>query len=523
MHEETLGRVYQKQMAKLKIFARGTRRTAKWTGLARYLTFSYIGITVASFLLLEVLLAITSVIFNHLIYQPFMVMPAAKQAAQHYAQGIARQLEGKGLDPHLTFEPGQPTSIDMTDLELSSFYQIKLTRRKPPLERVHFALVMQPNGRILASTIPAYYPPSAIVDHSMLGIRQAQRGTSMLGTERLSSVGLVAYALRPIYNGQHTLIGMVYVQCVVPSIIWLEALPQLLLLTNILLLVVVTPIGLFFSALTVYKPVRRLRQLVQATTYFADGDYAHRVQVTQHDEIGQLEHQLNRMAERMVESMERQKELSEQNARLSERARIARELHDAISQDLFSLSILAGGLQGALEDSAALHKELALIEQTTGKVIREMRALLLELHPPQLEHLGLVKALEELTFTYGMRLGVIVQTNLTPVSLSCRMEQILLRIVQEALTNAVRHANARTITVSLTAHEKQVELCVTDDGQGFSPEQARARHGLGLRLIEERTQEINGVLQLKSSPGQGTQINIQIPQGAQDDTCSHCG
>jgi two-component system, NarL family, sensor histidine kinase LiaS len=133
---------------------------------------------------------------------------------------------------------------------------------------------------------------------------------------------------------------------------------------------------------------------VKASTRFANGDYAQRVQVSHADEVGQLEQQFNRMAEQLVASIAQQQTLAEQNARIQERARISRDLHDAISQNLFSLRTLIDGLHmaiGAGAETAALRPHIALLEQTTNTMTQEMRALLLEMRPPQLEGLTLAE------------------------------------------------------------------------------------------------------------------------------------
>jgi DNA-binding NarL/FixJ family response regulator len=127
--------------------------------------------------------------------------------------------------------------------------------------------------------------------------------------------------------------------------------------------------------------------------------------------------------------------LAEQNARLAERARISRELHDAISQDLFSLRMATGGLQTALapcSQALELQPYIETLQEATTRMIREMRALLLELRPGQLEQLGLAAALEELAMAYRTRLSITVTTSFTPVQLDAKAEHALLRIAKES-------------------------------------------------------------------------------------------
>ena len=279
-------------------------------------------------------------------------------------------------------------------------------------------------------------------------------------------------------------------------------------------------IGGGFGIMTTRGLVRRVRRLVTATTQFANGQYAQHVSVTRNDEIGQLEHQFNRMAEQLAESIAQREMLAEQNARLAERARISRELHDAISQDLFSLRMATGGLQTALAPCAQaleLQPYVETLQETTTRMIREMRALLLELRPGQLEQLGLAAALEELATAYRTRLRITVTTSISPVQLDAKTEHTLLRIAQEAFTNAVRHADAATLTLSLQPLPHAVELFIEDDGHGFEIADLEAQHGLGLRLMKERTQELQGTFSLSSAPGGGTRISICLPQEKLDD------
>jgi signal transduction histidine kinase len=286
----------------------------------------------------------------------------------------------------------------------------------------------------------------------------------------------------------------------------------LVLLSALALSVLVSPIGGLFGLLTTRGLVRRIRQLVAATTQFAEGLYDQHVPVARADEIGQLEGHFNHMAEQLAESIQARQDLAEQNARLAERARISRELHDAVSQDLFSLRMLLGGIQRALPAESPLSPQVAALQDMATTMIREMRALLLELRPTQLEHLGLAEALEDLAAAYRTRLGITVSTALRPVPLSAQAEQALLRITQEALSNAARHADATAITLDLTSREHIATLTITDNGQGFDPGAGETQHGVGLRSMRERVQELGGTFVLESAPGQGTRVLVSLAQ-----------
>jgi len=229
------------------------------------------------------------------------------------------------------------------------------------------------------------------------------------------------------------------------------------------------------------------------------------------DEISQLERHFNQMAERLEISIAEQRALAERNARLSERSRISRELHDSISQDLFSLSALAGGLTKALPPGSKVQPQLETLRATVGRMIQEMRALLLELRPTALDEKGLLPALEDLCDAYEERVGVRVLSHLELVELDPAAEHAIFRVAQEGLANAARHSEAARITLRLHPSKGGAELVVADDGRGFDSKLVGARHGLGLKLMAERVSELGGSVAIKSRPGRGTELRVSLP------------
>jgi signal transduction histidine kinase len=190
---------------------------------------------------------------------------------------------------------------------------------------------------------------------------------------------------------------------------------------------------------------------------------------------------------------------------------------------VFSLRMLADGFQAALPEDSALQPQITALVQTTTSITRELHALLLEMRPLQLEHQGLAEALEALASIYRTRLGLTVTTALTPVSLTPQAEHTLLRIAQEALTNAVRHGHATTITLNLHAQQQTIVFTITDDGQGFEPTRQGTAQGFGLRLMQERVQEMQGTFEVQTTPGRGTCVSIYLPKEGSDDSRRDCG
>jgi signal transduction histidine kinase len=203
--------------------------------------------------------------------------------------------------------------------------------------------------------------------------------------------------------------------------------------------------------------------------------------------------------------------LADKSARQAERNRISRELHDSISQDLFSISLISAGLEKALPKDSPLRAQVHALVETTEATNREMRALLLELRPAMLEERGLVPALEELASSYSVRLGVKVDAELEPLRMQPAAELAALRIAQEGVANAVKHARATNIKLGLHRMDAHADITVSDDGGGFDPSANGAVEGLGLRLMRERVEELGGTLKISSRPGEGSIVVASIP------------
>jgi|SRR5215831_17039169 len=286
-----------------------------------------------------------------------------------------------------------------------------------------------------------------------------------------------------------------------------------LLLAGGAVLALVIPVGTVFGLLSTRRVIRRIKRLADVTGTVAGGDFRPRVPVSGDDEIGRLEDAFNQMTGQLSAAVDAERVRAGADARQAERARIARELHDSISQDLFSLSLLAAGLRRALHADPVLRPEVTAMERTSARTMREMQALLLELRPVALEDAGLVPAVTELCQAYQKRLAIKVTADLGEVSLGPAAEHAVLRIVQEALGNAARHGEPETILVRLNQRNGSVTVEVRDDGRGFDPSAVAERHGMGLTLMRERVTELGGDFQLDAAPGGGATIKVRLPAG----------
>lgn len=151
------------------------------------------------------------------------------------------------------------------------------------------------------------------------------------------------------------------------------------------------------------------------------------------------------------------------------------------------------------------------MRETIESAMSEMRAMLLELRPALLDERGLASALTDLCTAYRERLGVIIDARIDPIQVLPPADHALLRVAQEGIANAVRHADARHIAVDLAQRDGHTELVVADDGRGFDERAATSAHGLGLRIMHERLRELGGTLVVTSEAGRGTRLAASIP------------
>jgi signal transduction histidine kinase len=206
-------------------------------------------------------------------------------------------------------------------------------------------------------------------------------------------------------------------------------------------------------------------------------------------------------------------EQTQELAVVEERSRLARELHDAVTQTLFSSSLLAETLPVLWEsDQQEGRQVLAELRQLSRGALAEMRTLLLELRPAALVESSLKDLLRQLTEAVAGRTGLPVCVAAEePCELPAEVHVALYRIAQEALNNVVKHARASQVRVSLGClpleQSEGVELCISDDGRGFDPGRVPPDH-LGLKIMRERAQAVGAALYIDSQPEHGTQIKV---------------
>lgn len=199
----------------------------------------------------------------------------------------------------------------------------------------------------------------------------------------------------------------------------------------------------------------------------------------------------------------------------NERHRLARELHDSVSQQLFAAMMMMSALneQAIKTDAPEIQKkQLGMVSEIINASQSEMRALLLHLRPVTLEGKSLKQGIEQLLKELQTKINISLKWEIEDLQIPSSIEDQLFRVIQELLSNTLRHAKADELEVYLNLIDQNILLRVIDDGVGFDPEQQQTKAGsYGLLNIRERITGVGGTLKIISFKNQGTSIEIKIP------------
>jgi len=192
-----------------------------------------------------------------------------------------------------------------------------------------------------------------------------------------------------------------------------------------------------------------------------------------------------------------------------ERRRLARELHDDLTQQLARLAIDAG----RMESSAGAPGGLRALREDLVRLSEVVHAMSSRLHPSVLDDLGLIEALKAECARVARQGALRVEVNASdvPEALTAEASLCLFRVAQEALSNASRHAHASAVTVLLSSRSKGLQLAVSDNGSGFDPDRPREHASLGLLSMRERVRLLQGQFTIASTPGRGTTVVAWVP------------
>ena len=489
-------------------------RRRAW-GLSGRLIASYILVTLAVVVLVEVLVLGLQVplLVNGTQLQG-QVNATAKSYAERYPDGVpAGTVLGQRAQPAkpTQAQPAEPALAQPA--EDGTLAVPAITGPVPGDQAVTAVVAISADGTVVASSAPALYPPGRPATSEL-----PVPVTSQLAVGRVVKSGTLSTSHGTVLWDLAWTAGraqVIYVQTpwstgfINPLTAWNELVQlgeaRALLSGPSALLLAIVPVGVLFGLLASHRLVRRVRRLEEATLAVADGDYTVVLPSSGRDEVGRLEANFTAMTRQLGSALAAERQRATTDARAAERARLAREIHDAISQHLFGLRMIAAGMRRADPGN----QQARAIERISEEALRDMQTLLAELRPASLDGAGLTAALLEICAAYQDRLGVAVDASVDDVTVPADVEHALLRVTQEACANAVRHGGARRLAVSLACQDGHVELAIRDGGSGFDP--AAPQAGSGLAHIRDRVAELGGTVDIDSAPGRGAALTIRVP------------
>ncbi len=280
---------------------------------------------------------------------------------------------------------------------------------------------------------------------------------------------------------------------------------------SVLMLFVSLPVGAVFGWLASRSLRKRLGSLSTAAKAWSRGDFSAAPRDRSGDEVGELTRNLAGMAEQLQALLQTRDEL----ARVEERNRLARDLHDTVKQQTYAARMqLSAARNLMLSDppAAAQHLESAL--QLNRETQQELKQIIDELRPAELEGKGLAQALREYAVRGQQHSGTEVKVTISderPLPLD--LEQALYRVAQEALSNVARHAEAESVAISLNMAPERVSLIVADNGRGFESAAVTAS-SLGLASMKQRLESVGGTLRVESRLAVGTSVIAEVELAA---------
>ncbi|WP_102029265.1 sensor histidine kinase [Salirhabdus sp. Marseille-P4669] len=238
------------------------------------------------------------------------------------------------------------------------------------------------------------------------------------------------------------------------------------------------------------------------------------------DQVIQIEDKFKQQAElfqKLATERANEREISLQEVVIQERNRLARELHDSVSQQLFAASMMMSAInEGEVTSNPNMKKQLQMVEKMIHQSQMEMRALLLHLRPVALKGKSLQQGIKELLIELTQKVPMDVDWNMETFELDKGIEDQLFRILQEGVSNTLRHANANSLHVLLILRDENIIMRIIDDGVGFNVEEAKTS-SYGLQNMQERALEVGGTLKIVSLENQGTRLEVKVPYMKKED------
>lgn len=408
---------------------------------------------------------------------------------------------------------GRDLAARATDLilinDLYSLHQL-LVETKANHADVRYAFILDTQGEVLVHTFGEGFPPGLQAANGV--DPDAHHHTVILQTDE----GRVWDTAVPIFRGQAGVarIGLSEqnVQATVSLLTW-----QMLLTT-----IIVSSAGIAAAILLTWIVTRPILELQEAAQAVGQGDFQRRVRPWANDEIGQLARAFNSMTADLAQAEQERREREQLRSQLlekvigaqeEERRRIARELHDETGQALTSLLVRLQTINQQCA-SPGLRQQTETARRLLLQTLEDVHKMARELRPSVLDDMGLEAALRRYVQDYRHLYGVEVDLVVLGIAngrLPAAVETTLYRIVQEALTNVARHAQANEVSVFLEQRNGRVRVIIEDDGQGFDPQKLVKSERLGLYGMRERAELLDGTLLIESEQGQGTTIIVEAP------------
>lgn len=280
-------------------------------------------------------------------------------------------------------------------------------------------------------------------------------------------------------------------------------------------------IGAAFGAVSNVFWRQQIQAIARALRHIEQGATTELENACPSEDVQEVWERIAKIHKQWIEQTKRSQKLAtekaEQRERLiediisQERHRLARELHDSVSQQLFAASMMMSAvMEGRTATDDRETKQLNMVEQMIQQSQLEMRALLLHLRPVPLKGKSLQEGMRELLLELSQKVPIEIKWKIEDVPLDKGMEDHLFRILQESVSNTLRHAKAATLEVLLIKRDDFIILRVIDDGVGFDVDRSKSG-SYGLQNMQERAAEIGGTLKIVSLKNKGTRLEVKVP------------
>ncbi len=282
-------------------------------------------------------------------------------------------------------------------------------------------------------------------------------------------------------------------------------------------------VGLVVGAISGWYWRQKLKWVHEQLEAVTKGEKRERTEYESLKELKELDQQFlllekkfadqTKLAQQLATERATEREKSLQEVVVQERNRLARELHDSVSQQLFAASMMMSTVNETNPPAGeAIKKQLHMVEKMIEQSQLEMRALLLHLRPAALKGKTLTEGIEELLAELKQKVSIEIEQKLEPLDLDKGVEDQLFRILQESVSNTLRHAKANRMQVMLIERDGHIILRVADDGGGFDVEETKNNGSYGLENMKERAESIGGSIKVVSVLTEGSRLEVKIPK-----------